>query len=136
MISCSGYYITRPPCHHPSGLPPLLGMANTQNLATQNKKNFCREGLPSLSHTQALTPPTLRPLLININLKLYIMKIYQVMIYCHQGQYVTSLNKYFQSSKQAWFMGNQFVENVPPAGSFEICCTYLTPSKVCQLLNQ
>jgi len=65
------------------------------------------------------------------------MKIYQVMVYCHQGQYVMALDKYFQSSKQAWYHGNQFVENVPPAGSFKISCAYLrTPRDICSLLNQ
>ncbi len=64
------------------------------------------------------------------------MKIYQVMLYCHQGQYVMVLDKYFQSSKQAWYHGNQTVENVPPVGSFEISCTYLKPRDICSLLNQ
>ncbi len=65
------------------------------------------------------------------------MKIYQVMVYCHQGQYVMALDKYFQSSKQAWFMGNQFVENCLHAGSFEISCVYLgAPRDICSLLNQ
>jgi len=64
------------------------------------------------------------------------MKIYTVNILCHQGTIVQSLGKYFQSSKQAWFLGNQFVESCPPAQDFEIKVHVLKPADVCALLNQ
>ncbi len=72
------------------------------------------------------------------------MKVYSVNILCHEGTFSMSLTtevdgvpvKYFQSSKQAWFLGNQFVESCPPAGSFEIVPLYMTPRDVCNLLNQ
>ena len=64
------------------------------------------------------------------------MKVYSVNILCHQGTVVLSLDKYYQSSKQAWFLGNQFVESCPPAGSFEIIPLYMTSRDVCNLLNQ
>jgi len=43
---------------------------------------------------------------------------------------------YFPSSKQAWFLGNQFLQNCPPAASFEICTVWIDPKYACALLNQ
>ena len=64
------------------------------------------------------------------------MKVYTVNILCHQGTVVLSLDKYYQSSKQAWFFGNQYLQSCPPAQDFEIKVHVLKPADVCALLNQ
>ena len=72
------------------------------------------------------------------------MKVYYVSIKCHQGNHVMKLTveldygfcTYFPSSKQAWFLGNQFLQNCPPAASFEICTVWIDPKYACALLNQ